>query len=1153
MTRRKFRKIGYVVVSLIAALVAGLSLVLSFLDWNQYRDTLSRLASEQMGMRVELAGNVGLSLFPRPGMSAETVRITPAIDAYSDQVATADKIAMHLGFASFFKGRIAVQGLELEGLNAAIEQTASGTWRVKGWPETGAENSTVELSRLGVSNGRLVVAPYGEQPRHIEGLDLQFSGALPNGPLEWAGNFILDGQKIQTKGRLKPVLVRDEVSIKADIQLEESDFSVSGRLAENGDITARLVADGEELGDTIDALSVIFGEPKSHAVMPNIPFALDLQFDQNGNVARLVSRSFTLAETQGRIDLTVAKRDNYNHMAGSVSLGVIDLDAWKAALRDEEPVDQQRRGAEGTPSQPRLGGAVDLTVEGIRMQGGLGQRIDAVVAFKNDGPTITSLQALLPGAATLAFAGELKAEKGHGKVRLNIGNLTDLTKWVGISTPDVISASRMSTASADVNIEYKDSVWALTDVHALIDASKIEGEVSGDFSSFLPSHAKLVINTFNLDAFSFANNMDSPDESVRAVGARIRVPEGMDISLDITSDKMHGFGALLGKVRFVGVLKPDRLDIDFVELKQDAGTMRIEGRLANLENDLAIELAASFDHWPMPLAQYFVPDLQRYLVAANIGTLNGTASVTGAQSKMRLGLDAASEARSVSLSGEVGFPEGRLTFVNLQGGLKHENLAGPARLAGIGDYRQLPAQLTFSLSKAGLGEVFEAKIGGDLAGGKMQTEISYLEQLRSVALSFDHENVGKLAALTDIQLIAFDPTKGIRAEFTAAWQDGGWLVNIPRLKNGNRAVSGSISLDADNRFQGQLALSEIDLSEPKEARQPQAGNSAAVDALRKLADYAGSLSLSLDNVSYAGQRTTAPKANFSVGDGSARLSSGEGAMVNGGPASFQVDAVLESALPFSVKGNLQSLEMHHLLASKGLAPFVTSTLSGELTLEGELAGSSGLTASLKGGGKFAGGAGGLGFLSVSGLVNQLKTAKTGSGFLSNISDLLRGGETPFSSLETQFTLDGGVLLVEFAEAKGDWGTLSLDGQVNLGDRFLNMKGALALAEPVDAPPIPVRYEGPFDAPGSHWVSRAFESFAIAGIERRLRADLFREMEARQAQGDTVVQNPGLAVFSRAIGLLNQLKDRQVEQKRLEAEAALKAEEVTSPATGEQTP
>jgi len=1128
----KLKKSAYWVVGLIAAGLVSISLVLSFLDWNQYRRTLSDLASQQMDMRVELAGNVSVALFPRPSVSAETVHIAPMRAENSDVVATADKISLRLGVASFLKGKVAIQSLVLEGLSVAVDEAADGVWRVRGWPKS-SESSATDLMRLDIENGRLSLSPLEGPKRLVEALNLNLSGSLPSGPLEWSGDFSLEGQRVETQGRLKPVTVRDEVSVKASIGIGGSDITVSGRIASSGDMTARLLMRGAQMGATYQALSIASFSAVNTTHLPNIPYGLDLQVDVRGGIARLVSRELTLGETRGRLDLTIARKAKTSHMAGSLSLGVIDVQTWRAAMPEAGAPQSEPLVVGPLPrkNRMRLSGAVDVTIEGVRMNGGLGQRIDAVLAFQPEGPAVTSLQALLPGATNLSLIGNLAAKEGTGSVRLEVGNVADLARWAGVQLSDAIPAGRLSTAHAKARLEYRGNVWAFTAIDGALDTSKVSGELSGESGSLVPSHVKLALDTLDLDIFA--------SERTESGAPVIRVPDSMDIGLDISTASLHGFGANLGEARFVGTLQPGRLDVDYLSLKEGEATLRIEGALTNADKDVSLELTADFRKWSMLISRYYVPVLQEYLLAADMSVLDGTASAAGAFSKMRLGFDAAANGQDVSLSGEIGFPENKLTFVNLQGGLKHRNLAGVARLADIGDFKYLPAQLTYALSKSGPGEALEAKVGGDIAGGKMQADVSYLEQIEKLDLSFDHDNVGLLEKGAGIKLNGFNAADGVRAEISFSRSSDGWDINIPSIKNGDRALAGNLAFSSVGTFSGGLSLTEIALT-PASGSASDAGRWLG-GKLQELGKYAGSVNLAFNNILVAGQRIDAPRSILTVGDGSLRFSSGDSTAINGKSATFDVDALLEGKLPFSVKSTVESLDLAALLASEGIGDLLNSSLSGAFELNGEFGHPHGLMAGLSGSGEFGGTAGQLNFLSVGGLVTQMQSAETGRAFLSDIGSLLRRGETQFGALKTRFSLDGGVMLVETAEANGEWGSLALDGQVNLSDRYLSLKGTLALATPPDTPVIPVQYEGPFDGPKANWQSRLFERFVIAGIERRLRASLFRDMEARQDQGGQT--NPGVAVFSRAFGLLTQLKTAQEEKKRREEEARRKAEEL----------
>ena len=1147
---KPLKKILYWTISALALGLVILSVLISYLDWNRYRETLSDIASAQMNMQVELAGNVTVSLTPRPSISAETVRIAPRGQGSGGIVATADKISIRLGVASFLKGRIAVQGLVLEGLSAALDETPTGIWRVRGWPETSGEAS-VDLTRIDIRNGKLILQPYGSIMRKAEQINLQFKGTLPTGPMNWDGSFILDGQAVETSGRLKPVLLRDEVSIKADIKLAESNIAVSGRIATNGDMTARLRLDGPRLGDVYSAANTLTASGPGARQVPNIPYEFDLQLDVNGGIAKLVSRQLQLAETRGRLDLTIARKAGMNHLAGSLSLGVIDVDAWQAALPTASVADRQPSQLSPKASHMALSGAVDVTVEGIRMNGGLGQRIDAVVALRPEGPVITSLQALLPGAATLSVSGDLHADFGEARLRIAVGDVGDLADWAGLDLPDTIPEGRLSTASATATLMYQGDQWMVSELEGLLDTSKIYGALSGVRGNLVPTHVKVKLDQLDLDIFAANAALDKSEANLvldKSTGkpseqgsrALVRVPENVDMTLDITANVLHGFKATLGHARFVGALKSGKLDIDFLTLEQGDSSLKIEGSLANDGDDVALALQADFTKWGMHIGRYFIPELQAYLLAADMDTLDGKASATGTYSKMRLGFDASTQDNLISLSGEIGFPKNRLTFVELQGALKHSNLAGVARLGGYGDFKNLPAQLTYALSKEGQGRALDIKLGGDFADGKMQAEIRDLDGLQRLKVTYDHKNVALLEEEIGRDLDGLDPSKGLRAEIEALRGDEGWTITIPSIKNGDRALSGTLIVSDDHRFSGALDVAEIMLAVG--ARAAAEGESRTGAYLRALGDYAGTIALNLKNISLVGQQINAPSARLSVGDGSARLTFGPEATLNLKPVDFLFGATLEKAVPFTLETKFEAFNFAGLFASEGVPSLVQSSVKGQVSLKGKLGDTKSVIATLGGEGNIEGAAGQLRFLSVGGILSTMQTARSGRRFLSSVGDLLRTGETPFATLNGKFSIDSGVMLVETAKASADWGSLTLDGQINLPDRFLALSGALKLINPPDTPALDVRYEGPFEGASAKWVSRSFERFVIAGIERRLRNELFQEMETRQAKSGKAPGNPGLAVFTRAFGMLTQLKSAQAAKKKAEQEARRKAEE-----------
>lgn len=1151
MAASRLAKISYWGVGILAALLITVSILVSFLDWNQYRSTLADLASNQMDMRVDLAGNVTVSLFPRPSVAAETVRIAPIGQGNSEVIATADKISMRLGFASALKGEIAVQSLSLEGLSVALDQAADGAWSVRGWPKSAGttENNIIELARLDIESGTIELVPYEGDVRQLDGVNLHLSGTLPKGPLEWQGEFRHRGLQVQTNGRLKPVTVRDEVSLKAEVTVAQSTIAVSGRLADNGDLTARILIEGEEAGTTSRAISAMVVGEGQQTRLPNIPFRLDAQLDVNGGITRFVSRQLSLADTRGRLDLTIAQKAGMHHLAGVLALGVIDADAWQSAMpaKPEATPAVSVIGAQDT-AQSRLVGAVDVTIEGVRMTSGLGQSIDAVVAFRPEGPKLTNLQALLPGAASVSLVGEMGADGGDAAILLEVGNVSDLMSWAGVALPDAVPTGRLSTAKAKATLGYQDGSWSFTNIEGNLDTTLVTGEMSGTLGRLVPSHVKLALDKLDLDIFS--------DSDHGADQTFLQIPEGHDFAFDLSASELFGFDANLGKTRAVGALRNGRLELDYLSVESGNAALKLEGTLANRDDDVELELTAEFQDWPMSVSRHFVGELQEYMIAADMPQVSGTASAAGTLSRMRLGLDAASQGKEINLSGEIGFPQGRLTFVALQGGLKHDNLAGIVRRSSGQDFKSLPAQLTYSLEKPGPGLPFDVRLGGDLAGGKVQAAMQMITGLEQLSFTYDHENVGRFLSAIGRSIGGVDVAEGLRSEASIRKTDNSWQVEIPGIKNGERALSGQIAVDEAGTFSGELSVASIDFgaiggNEPS-------GTFDFDALLDQLDGRTGTLNLALSNVSVAGQSISAPSASLSVEAEKATLSLGETAELNGRPAKLSAEARLTEGMPFSLTTDVEALELGSIMASEGLADVINSTLKGQMTLEGSLNAPASVISGLSGNGSFEGSAGQLKFLSVAALVSDMQSATSGRSFLADVGGLLRSGETGFASLKSNFTLDGGVMLLETMEASGDWGSFTLDGQINLADRFLAVKGGLALSNPPDTPMIPVSYDGSFDGPQANWSSRLFERFVLAGIERRLRGRLFQEAEARQANSGQLTESPGIAVFSRALGLLSQLRDKQLEEKRRAEEARRKAEELKRAAdaaqgTEEQTP
>ena len=284
-----------------------------------------------------------------------------------------------------------------------------------------------------------------------------------------------------------------------------------------------------------------------------------------------------------------------------------------------------------------------------------------------------------------------------------------------------------------------------------------------------------------------------------------------------------------------------------------------------------------------------------------------------------------------------------------------------------------------------------------------------------------------------------------------------------------------------------------------------------------------------------GQTLSIASGALQMGDGVAFINLGEGAQLNGQPFAGSLNITMDPKPSFALKLDVQNIDIAAMLVGAGYSDVVTGATALTLDLSAEGNSLTEILGTLGGTGRFNGQAGVLNFLDVPTLISDIEAATSGRAFLNVIGSRLRGGQTNFGSLQASFTLDSGIALVEDFKAAGTWGALELSGQLNLLDEFMDLSGALALARPLDAPPVPVNYRGSLSAPSGGWASRALEKFVIAGIERRFRSKIFDGLEKVQSEsGKERAPSAGSAVFESAISILGQIRQRQKDKKEQEA-------------------
>ncbi len=1125
----QFAKITYIAVGGLFVLIIAASVIASVMDWNQYRPALAEQVSNRLGMRVELGGKLGLKVLPRPSIFAEAVRISPPGASVGDAVATADRIDMQLGLSALLSGKVEVAMLNLDGLGLVVEEREGGSWQVKGWPQEAEKDasesqpSSVQLNSLHVTGGHITILPLNSDVRILEGLALQLAGTLPSGPLEWDGSFITSGEKIALAGRMRPVPSGEGMAFKTDAVIAATNITVAGRLGDQ-ESSGRLQIRGADLNQFVAASQKLVTMQQGVAAVPSVPFQVDTQFELAGDVLKAMSRNITVGDTHGRLDVTLAQKQQQWHIAGGLSLGIVDIEPWLKA------VEASPAATPAKPSEPvtlPFKGALDISVEGVKLEGGLVQQLDATVGFASDGIYLNRLQGLMPGGSNVAFSGKLGlSHGGQGKLRFSSGNLQEVLLLAGLDVTGSVQPGRLATADISADVKLTETAWQVSNVTGQVDTMAVAASFSGGLASDTPIKASLQVDQFNLDAYMVESKASPPQ--------KFALP-AIALGFDAKADAMFWRGKKYQNLHIKGRMDAKSLTLSKAFVSQNGGTVSASGSLKEQGKDWLVDAKATMEGWGLPVVRTASSDYTPYLKALGTDKLDGELTATGPLSDMRFSARVSQKNADLTASGSVSVQERGLDRYTVQGTFSHDNMARLARLMGLADAQAIDAALTFSAEAASPQQKTAFRVSGRVAGGQLIADGSVAGDEMQVQAAYDHATARqavKRFGLTMIQMPA--PKEPIRAQVRASLKDEVWTVQTLKLSNGPLSVDGHMLVKADQSFDGKLTIAgyqhafagdKVAANEPTDA-DPQ----IIPDTL---GDLNGELALSFDNIMFSGQRLQAPNAKFSVTKGNVSLQLGNGAQVNGAPADASL-AITGAGKP-NLTGTFKAdqLDLAAFLKAEGYAPIASAQTKVNFSFETVGKTQSALLKALKGRGEMHGKVGVLKFLSVPKLMQSMSEAKSSTAFLSTIGETLRGGQTSFNSLDAAFTVDNGIALMETLQAKGGWGLFALDGQLNFLNQLIDVKGGLDLTDPQDAPRIPVAYSGSLTGPTANWQSRALEKFVIAGLERKLRSSLFKDLAGKEKVGN---ENPWAAVFSRAIGLLSGLKKAQ-DQKEHEANKA----------------
>lgn len=1112
-------KIGYIGAAATVGLITALLIAPSFIDWNQYRDRVAALASQQIGADVIIRGDLSARILPFPSLSVANVLLRAPGGEGADEIASLEGLEIDVSIGSLLGQDIQATKLTLKGPQLTVIEKQAGDWTLKGWPEPVAvsdeagagseQSSNIELNDLAIERGRLVVERASSPALTFDNFNMSASGALPNGLFAFEGDSRVNGEDFEYEGRWQQDPERGSANGRLVLAIGNNSIDISGGETSDAGISGRVKASGDNIGEMANFFSQI-GVFDGTVAGLNQDFDVDLSIEEVGSRLKIDSRQFRLGRSTADVEL-LGSLEAAGYSAATINIRQLYLDDFEGAEFIGSDADS---ASNGEPFRADI----DVKAAALHWNGETVQQVDLVFSSGRAGMEISKAQAILPGGGTVAASGSVRRGEGSANINIDGGDARPLLAWLGLPV-DRFSEDRMKTLQLDLGYSQTADKWTLKTKTAQLDATKISAMVSQSTGG--PIVIEAVVDQINLDAYAMTGNAADPSGTSNAAN----IP---DINFDLKIGQITAAersykglemrGAAAGDIVTLTALTGDDIGGGVLDMSGSISEIKatpkidIEGTLTGFSGQyLATNLGLEITDLPTPLQ----------------GSHTASFSVSGYADAVTIDVTDAfdgsgvlsARARLTDLSSDIiGF--------DIQGRLKHDDTWPWTDMAGVSLGRRAGSlDLGWTLKRGDGDGAAIASVNGKMADGDLQLALVNDQAGTRGNLTYDRPNGRFLSqALTyTFGNRWLDSPLSTRGEFDIAADQ--WQFKDIDVKMGNMTVAGNMASNPQKFVTGNFTIDGLVFgaeSGSKKAREAKLGDWSETPLdLDEIASLTGEVTVNISDSMVYGQSLDQAQllARFNAGQITANLSDGR---LNGQPLTLDAEATATNALAFKARSSVSRLVLDSFADSfAGVKP-----ISGDAAIELELA-SNGrtqkqLVRNLDGIIVGQANAGSLNFVSVLQMVGQLKSATSGRAIVSSLGQSLQGGVTTASQMNADIVISKGVASLQPFVAVGEWGQLDLAGDTNLMNLVTDLSGQLAVTDPPDTPPIPVSFKGKLNDISGDWKTRTVQDFFLSGLQRKIRSGLLQDAKDKEAEGEKA-NSPAEDVIGGVLGLLKKKK------------------------------
>lgn len=580
------------------AVLAGLIVAPSFIDWTPYRETFARQLSNAVGRPVSIDGSVTFALVPRPALEAGGVRVGDGAERV-----TIAAVKAWLSFLPLLTGDLHFQDIRLDDAVGVI--TLDVPWseprseaRGTSMPAPSPQPLTVNVDRIALNGGDLRLHDRGGADLlRAQNMDLVFSREGRD-RFKLAGDLRFNGQPMSVEAELGAAGgdgVR-ALSVSARVPAAETSIAASGRVSVlkrsfDGDVSIK----GERGAALFSGLGLPVRE--SPALARTIVLSAKASADETGVAFNDVTLNAGGASAKGAVEWRHARTPQ---LTVRFDFAPFSLDDWVPT-----PLPQAVTPAAASspvPAPSPQGEHVTSTLTGdfvVRLPAfsarGQSLRDGNIAATLAAGELkVSEFSATLPGTTRLSAFGLITfaqtAPSIDGIISLQTFDTRGFVSWLGADVSD-IPPGRLGSASLQGAVQGNFDFLALNDIEGALDTARIAGRLSYAPRARPFIGVDLRIDNVNFDSYRAAPAVPAvpvaPAPTVAAAPTPARAPEVYGITA--SGAAFSGLGAFDAEVRIeaAGVtagglpggragldlgLRDGKLDIRTASFEKIAGT-----------------------------------------------------------------------------------------------------------------------------------------------------------------------------------------------------------------------------------------------------------------------------------------------------------------------------------------------------------------------------------------------------------------------------------------------------------------------------------------------------------------------------------------------------------------------------------------------------